>query len=78
MLEGFQCFCCINTPVICMTVYAGVGIDPSVKQNLCGIFWKQPARYIPDTDITLFVAPDTLNRSNTGKWFVTTQTLFFQ
>ncbi len=61
MLEGFQCFCCINTPVICMTVYAGVGIDPSVKQNLGGIFWKQTASDISDADITLFMAADTLH-----------------
>ena len=78
MLKGFECFCCVNTPVLGMTVYAGVGADPSVKQNLCCISWNQTARHIPDADITLFVTADALNRGSASKWFVTTQTLFFQ
>ena len=61
VFKGFKCFCRVKTPVIGMTVYAGVGVDPSVKQNLGGIFWKQTACHIPNADITLFMTADTLN-----------------
>ena len=78
MFKMFGCFCCITAFMISVAVDAGVGTDPSVKKNLGGIFWKQSASDISDADITLFMTADTLNRSNTCKRFVTTQTLFFQ
>ena len=61
VLKGLECFCRINTPVIGMAVYAGVCVDPSVKQYLGGICWQQTACHIPDADITLFMTADTLN-----------------
>ena len=78
MFKRFECLFCISASMISMAVDAGAGTDPPVKQNLGGIFLQQTAGHISDTDITLFVTADTLNRRCACERCMATKTLFFQ